>query len=687
MSNSKKLATPHPKRSQKATAASSSTAKAFKSAELIVDSDEDEDPAENTSAVDLAVPTKSKSASLSIGKEKASFGLQSLSTKPSKRPKPLTPSTSDGDSNSHSLNEPTSDTKSPALSGRLNVPQKPPVGAPTSTIRPSLKRKSPSASASVIESSEDEVEPDRSPMPHKRPRTSPKAQPISKRADSTPSKQQTRGLESSDASQSGSEEESETESENGSQGESSQSRSNEETPIATSKKSIPQPSLLPYAPPLGFEPATTSSHASASHTGLFSPSNLQGKQIWHIAIPRSVPVTSITSVAKKSVQDGSAITSHKGANYCFIPELENQTKNTVLLLPSDEDDRYKPANTGIMQTLHLQQLVTLPSIAHDVGAQDAGTQVGGTITLRKSIEKPAPEQPEGLRMRYKPIGVEDSDDPDANLRPTKVQKAPEFRVPTLSASSKSPKKRKHNETIDPHTDDDTSPTKRSAKSKSAAKPNDSRLGMQKDAQAAQEIGTNASTKGSNQEMAESNPAGKASGRIGAQEDARLIRENGTSSSSVNESSKKKKHRIDHSTPKDTLSSRHVNTNGNVAKPSPSEKDKFANPSNETQSSSPKKKRRKHKTIPAVDESPHEITSADRTTVSNELRMPTPVASKHDIEPRLANGTSTESTAKKQEIDSGKLSKKSKIPGETVEERRKRRAEKKRRKEAAEASTT
>lgn len=397
-------------------------------------------------------------------------------------------------------------------------------------------------------------------------------------------------------------------------------------------------------------------------------------------------MTSITSVAKKSVQDGSAVTSYKGADYGLIPELENQTKNTVLLLPSDEDDRYKPANTRIMETLHLQQLVSLPSIAHDVGAQDAGTQVGGTVTVRKSVEKPAPEQPEGLRMRYKPIGVEDSDDPDAKIRPSEAQKAPDFRVPTLSASSQSPKKRKHNEIIDPHTDDDISPTKKLAKSKPAAKPSD-RLGMQKDAQPTQETGTNASTGGSIEEVAKSNPAGKPSGRIGVREDARPTRENGTSSSSVNESSKKKKHRKDHSTPKDTLSSRHVTTNGNVGEPSPSEKDKFTNSSNETQSSSPKKQRRKHKTIPSIDESQHEVTSADGTTVSTQLQMPTPVASKHDLEPRLANGTSTESTAKKQEVDPGRLSKKSKIPGETVEERRKRRAEKKRRKEAAKASTT
>ena len=124
-----------------------------------------------------------------------------------------------------------------AFSNRSNIPPKPSVGAPSSTSRPSLKRKSPSASTSVTESSEDEIKPDGSPTPHKRPKLSPTPQPISKRANSTASKQQTRESESTDTSQSGSEEESETGSENGSH-ESSQSGNDEERPQATSKKSM-----------------------------------------------------------------------------------------------------------------------------------------------------------------------------------------------------------------------------------------------------------------------------------------------------------------------------------------------------------------------------------------------------------------------------------------------------------------
>ena len=226
---------------------------------------------------------------------------------------------------------------------------------------------------------------------------------------------------------------------------------------------------MPYVAPLGFEAATISSNAQASHTELFSPSNLQGKQIWHITVPSSVPVSTIMSVAKKSVQDGSAVLSYKGADYGLISEAENPDENPVLLLPSDEDSRYRSGGTGIIKTLHLRQLVRLPSIAHDVGAQDAGTQVGGTVHLRKPYEKPVPEQPRGLKMRYKPIGVPDSDNSDVESSPRKAPKVPEFRAPGLPRSGQSPKKRKRNEATDIEVDEATSPKKKILKSNDSTK--------------------------------------------------------------------------------------------------------------------------------------------------------------------------------------------------------------------------
>lgn len=331
----------------------------------------------------------------------------------------------------------------------------------------------------------------------------------------------------------------------------------------------------------------------------------------------------------------------------------------MLLLPSDEDDRYKLANTHITQTLHLQRLVRLPSIVHEVGAQDAGTQVGGTVTVRKSIEKPAPEQPKGLKMRYKPIGVEDSDDPDANPRLREAQKAPEFRVPTLPASSQSPKKRKRDEIIDTGTEKAIGPTRKAAKSKQTAKPN-GEVRLREDGRLNPENGTTLFTGSPPKTVAKSKPAGKPNGKVEEQEDARSSQENGTTSSSP------KKQKIE---------------------PSPSQKDKLPDPTSETQSFTPKKQRRKHKTLP-----PHEVTNADGITTQASIQssakvfpqpqMPIPV--KRASEPPTAKEAPPDSAQKKHEPDPAKsqLSKKSKIPGETVEERRIRRAAKKQRKQEA-----
>ena len=146
------------------------------------------------------------------------------------------------------------------------------------------------------------------------------------------------------------------------------------------------------------------------------------------------------------MHDGSAILTHQGAEYGLKSEPEGQNSNLALLLPSEEDSRYKSAKIGVSKTLHLRQLVNIPSLSHDIGAQDAGTQIGGVINLKKPHEKPIPTHPKGLKMRYKPIGVPDSDDSSSESRPRKAPKAPKFRRPSLATPSQSPKKRRRSDT-------------------------------------------------------------------------------------------------------------------------------------------------------------------------------------------------------------------------------------------------
>jgi len=67
-----------------------------------------------------------------------------------------------------------------------------------------------------------------------------------------------------------------------------------------------------YKPPPGFETASIVAATSSDLADLFAPLYLQGKQLWHITVPSTVPIDSITEVAAESVQNGKSVLSHKG---------------------------------------------------------------------------------------------------------------------------------------------------------------------------------------------------------------------------------------------------------------------------------------------------------------------------------------------------------------------------------------
>lgn len=439
-------------------------------------------------------------------------------------------------------------------------------------------------------------------------------------------------------------------------------------------------------------------------------------------MPRSVPVTSITEVAKQSVQDGSAVLSYKGADYGLISEAESQGGNLAVLLPTDDDSSYRSIGIEITKTLHLQQLVRLPSISHDVGAEDAGTQVGGTVSVRKPYEKPAPEQPKGLKMRYKPIGVSDSES-DSNHRPRKTQKAPEFRVPSAPSSSQSPEKRKHGDIEDRDADEHSSPRKL-AKIGAAAKPVPILSGSSSVKQTPQEpkpaedkgskgkkgedASSTKSKRGKELRRIERNPTESKSVESSRIEGSSVKlkptqpREDGYSSSTiVNKSSSPTKENP-------TKSKKHLNENigspgidsklasipnGIVGKSSPSNTGEPAEPPIESQTTKSKKPRRKHKSVPTHDET----TQDDNPEATKEAPQPKesvvqkkPPKPTHDQKPAptetdLPRPSKASENSSSQPIPIGNerldTPGKSKHEGETPEERKKRRDEKKRRKEA------
>ena len=406
-----------PSKKPKAKAAKPATVpKPALSSEFVVDSD---DSGDTETAVRKGLASETASSGSSIVQQAASKSSASRQ-KPSKKRKlssssPAENDSSGSDSGKHTNNQdvkrPTKKTKLAGHNERPTVKSKP-AKAPPVLAKPSAK---PSTSIKPLNKTE-----------QRGPGGS------SKESDSEA------GEGSYDSS---------TESESGS-GKGSTSRSSDKTSLQSPEKenpaqnSVPQQPTLSYEPPDGFEPTSISFHPASKLSEVLAPSNLKGKQIWHITVPESVSISSIKEVPSESIGNGASILEHHGAKYGLVPESDiEQRSDRALLLPSTQTNKYQPSKTKIIKTLHLQQIVSLPR--HVPGPAN---QPNRLTSPSDSYRKTPRQQPEGLRMRYRPFGA--SDDSDVESVPEPMPKAPEFRVPDPVKESSTGKKRKRHESID-----------------------------------------------------------------------------------------------------------------------------------------------------------------------------------------------------------------------------------------------
>ncbi|KAI0533095.1 DNA-directed RNA polymerase I subunit RPA34.5-domain-containing protein [Xylaria digitata] len=151
----------------------------------------------------------------------------------------------------------------------------------------------------------------------------------------------------------------------------------------------------------------------------FSNANLEGKQVWYFTAPASLPITVLKDmeIDLSKATSGGALLTHDGDNYGL--DLESYATNTQiqLLIPSHGGDKYKSLNRGIDSTVHLRRMTKF----------GPGGEVHATATDDYApLPKPIREQPEGLRVRYTPIGVP---------TPTIPSPAPTKKTPASGPSS------------------------------------------------------------------------------------------------------------------------------------------------------------------------------------------------------------------------------------------------------------
>ncbi|KAL9134609.1 MAG: hypothetical protein Q9175_004208 [Cornicularia normoerica] len=256
---------------------------------------------------------------------------------------------------------------------------------------------------------------------------------------------------SSEDSSSGSGSGSGSETESGSSDESSIQNPRKNIPV---QKGIPQRPTPAYEPPAGFESTSISLHPASKVSEILTPSNLQGKEIWHITAPEFVPISLVKEISTQSIGNGASVLEYHGAAYGLVPGSEaEQASRQALLLPSTQNKTYRPSKTTITKTMNLQQLVSLPS-----NAIAPAVHPNRSASESEFYRKTPRQQPEGLRMRYRPFGVSDDSELESASEP--VPKAPEFRIPAPMKETSPVRKRKR-----PESNDGSSNTGSAAKSK------------------------------------------------------------------------------------------------------------------------------------------------------------------------------------------------------------------------------
>ena len=398
------------------TAKPATAAKPSLSSEFVVDSDDSGDA--KTASVKKQAPTTAKSEPKSA--KPAASKPSITKAKPSKKRKSPSPSpTEDDSSDSGSGSDSNHQDETRPSKKRILAAQD---GSPTprpklATARPVLAKPSIKPSANV----------------------KPLDQILERGPGAAGSKPKSETGGISEDGSSGSESGSGSESESGSSDETSLQSPRKESPV---QKSIPQQSTPTYEPPVGFKSTSISLHPASKLSEILAPSNLQGKQIWYITAPESVPISLVKEFSTQKIGNGASILEYQGAKYGLIPESEvEQASRRALFLPSNQTNEYQSSKTTIIKTLHLQQIVSLPNHAHHPAIHP-----NRSPSASESYRKTPRQQPEGLKMRYRPFGVSDDSDLESNSEP--VPKAPEFRIPAPVKETSPGRKRKRREYID-----------------------------------------------------------------------------------------------------------------------------------------------------------------------------------------------------------------------------------------------
>lgn len=165
--------------------------------------------------------------------------------------------------------------------------------------------------------------------------------------------------------------------------------------------------------------------------------DLTGKEVWHITAPATIPLTLIKEFDLAAVDSGCPILTHKKRDYGFQTGVIDFDH---LLLPRPNGSSYGFSKTAVCKSCRLQEIATLSQVENEQSPR----RVGYFATEQPS-SKPAVQQPETLKMRFRPFGAAHDTVPSTNA--SENPDSENFDFPSRSplsppSTERTPKKKK-----------------------------------------------------------------------------------------------------------------------------------------------------------------------------------------------------------------------------------------------------
>lgn len=137
--------------------------------------------------------------------------------------------------------------------------------------------------------------------------------------------------------------------------------------------------------------------------GMFD--TLEGKEIWHISAPDTMPISQIESLDVANGSKGAEILNHHGVTY----ELSRaNVEGATVLLPQGTSGDYASASVKVTRAFRIEESSKATANRHNFASQSHDPEADGAVNFfaTQTGQKPPPrKQPGNLKARYVPYGV------------------------------------------------------------------------------------------------------------------------------------------------------------------------------------------------------------------------------------------------------------------------------------------